>query len=235
MVDRPTRAVLFDLDGTLIDSVPDLARAVNAALVAVGRPPASEVAVAGWVGNGVRMLLARALSGRQAGDVDPAVLARAWPAFERSYTANLAAHTRVYPQVRETLATLAGRGLALGCVTNKPARFTVPLLKQLRLHRHFGAVVSGDDLAVRKPDPAPLLAALRRLQVVPARAAMVGDSIIDLQAARAAGCAAIAVSWGYHQGRDLQSLGADAVITRMAALEAALRDLGRLPGEGAAS
>lgn len=233
MPGRSIRAVLFDLDGTLIDSVPDLARAVNAALAAVGRPPAPEAAVAGWVGNGVRMLLARALSGRQAGDVDPAVLARAWPAFERSYTANLAAHTRVYPQVRETLVALAGRGLALGCVTNKPARFTVPLLKQLRLHRHFGAIVAGDDLAVRKPDPAPLLAVLRRLHVTPAQAAMVGDSIIDMQAARAAGCSAIAVSWGYRQGRDLQSLGADAVITQMAALEAALLGNDRPSGEGA--
>jgi phosphoglycolate phosphatase len=140
--------------------------------------------------------------------------------FEAAYLARPYARTRPYPDVETILAALADDGWRLGCVTNKPARFTTPVLAAGGLDRFFSVVVSGDSLAQRKPDAAPLLHAMRALAGTPARTVMVGDSPIDLAAARNAGVHAVAVSYGYHGGADLARHGASAVIDRLRELPA---------------
>jgi phosphoglycolate phosphatase len=121
----------------------------------------------------------------------------------------------VYPGVIETLTALRDAGFALGCVTNKPERFTLPLLAQLDLARWFAVTLSGDSLPVKKPDPAPLLQAIQQLGGEPAQAAMVGDSLADLRAAKAAGVLALCVSYGYSPNVDLREHAPDALVDRM--------------------
>ena len=233
---RRRRAGLFDLDGTLVDSVPDLAAAVNEVLGRFGRPGLAEAEIRQYVGDGARLLLARAFARRA--DADPGMpeVDRAWSAFMSSYEAHLCIHSRLYPGVAETLshlhATGVGMGVGMGVVTNKPARFIAPLLDRLGIRDPFGALVGGDSLPQRKPDPAPVLAALRQLELTRGAACvMVGDSINDVLAGRAAGCVVVGVSYGYNQGVDLAQAGAAAVIDRMADLAACL---GRLEGWNAA-
>ena len=226
------RAVLFDLDGTLVDSVPDLTAAVNEVLDRFGRPILTEAEIRQYVGDGARLLLARALARRT--DADPGMpeVDRAWSEFVNSYEAHLCIHSRLYPGVAETLSHLHATGVGMGVVTNKPARFIAPLLDRLGIRDPFGALVGGDSLPQRKPDPAPVRAALRQLELTGGAACvMVGDSINDVLAGRAAGCVVVGVSYGYNQGVDLAQAGAAAVIDRMADLAACL---GRLDGWNAA-
>jgi len=220
------RGVLFDLDGTLVDSVPDLAAAVNEVLKQFGRPILTEAEIRQYVGDGARLLLARALTRRA--DSDPAMpeVDQAWPAFMSSYEAHLCVHSRLYPGVAETLSDLQAAGIGMGVVTNKPARFIAPLLDRLGIGGRFGALVGGDSLPQRKPDPAPVRAALRQLGLPPGAACvMVGDSINDVLAGRAAGCVVVGVSYGYNHGVDLAQAGVAAVIDRMTDLAACLERL----------
>lgn len=222
------RGVLFDLDGTLVDSVPDLAAAVNEVLKQFGRPILTEAEIRQYVGDGARLLLARAFT--QRADADPAMpeVDRAWPAFMSSYEAHLCVHSRLYPGVADTLSDLQAAGIGMGVVTNKPARFIAPLLYRLGIGSRFGALVGGDSLPQRKPDPAPVRAALRQLGLPQGAACvMVGDSINDVLAGRAAGCVVVGVSYGYNHGVDLAQAGAAAVIDRMTDLADCL---GRLDG-----
>lgn len=213
------RAVLFDLDGTLVDSVPDLCAAVNEVLSECRRPPLSETEIRSYVGDGAQMLLARAFSRSLDADPATAVVERAWVAFMKAYDAHLCVHSRLYPGVAETLSQLQGAGALLGIVTNKPTRFIDPLLKRLGVSDCFGAMVGGDTLAQRKPDPAPVLEAMAQLGMTGGeQAVMVGDSLNDVRAGRAAGCVVIGVSYGYNQGADLVQAGAIAVIDQMAEL-----------------
>ncbi len=220
-VARPD-AVLFDLDGTLVDSVPDLAAAINAALGDCGLAAWPETRIRDWVGDGAAALVTRALTGGSDDGVDEPLRRRAFERFQHHYARGLAARTRVYPGVRETLACLVDNGVALGCVTNKPMRFTGPLLEALNLHHYFRAVVGGDSVTEKKPDPAPLLHALKMLDVLPANAVMVGDSANDVNAGRAAGCVVIAVTYGYNHGRDIRECGPDAVIDQLSELRTLL-------------
>ncbi len=171
-----TRAVLFDLDGTLVHSAPDLAAAANRMRAAFGLPPLAVERVADFIGKGIPMLVRRALVDDLAGAADESLVPRAL------------------------------------AVTNKSARFTDDLLRQLDLLSPFGVVVSGDTLAARKPDPAPLHHAFERLGVRSAEALMLGDSANDVAAARAAGCAVWCVSYGYREGAPVASLGADRIV-----------------------
>ncbi|HEX5340736.1 MAG TPA: phosphoglycolate phosphatase [Gammaproteobacteria bacterium] len=193
--------VAFDLDGTLVDSVADIAWAVDRMAGEMDMPPPGFDKVREWVGDGVRRLVKRALTGERNAEPDAELYQRAFEAFRRAYHAHLAVGTQLYPGAREVLEQLQHSGIGLACITNKAAEFTAPLLDALELKRYFAVVLSGDSLARRKPDPLPLLHAARQLGVAPARSCMVGDSRNDVLAARAAGFRAVAVRHGY--GGDL--------------------------------
>lgn len=204
--------VLIDLDGTLVDSVPDLAFCVDEMMTRLGRSPRGESAVRQWVGNGVERLVERALTGELDGESDSADVERALPIFLDLYAEHTAARSVLYPGVRAGLDLLCARGYRLGCVTNKAARFTEPLLETLDIRSTFELVVSGDTLPEKKPSPLPLLHAARHFGVEPAAALMLGDSISDVKAARAAGFGIICVSYGYNHGEDIRTAEPDAVI-----------------------
>jgi len=204
--------VLIDLDGTLVDSVPDLTYCVDEMMARLGRPPRGEPAVRQWVGNGVERLVARALIGQLEGEPGAADFDRALPIFVELYGENTAARSVLYPGVREGLDLLQTRGYRLGCVTNKAARFTLPLLEAVGIRDLFELVISGDTLPEKKPSPMPLLHAAEQFGVEPAAALMLGDSVSDVKAARAAGFRIICVSYGYNHGQDICGAKPDAVI-----------------------
>jgi phosphoglycolate phosphatase len=192
------QAVLFDLDGTLIDTAPDLAAALNLALQRAGLRPATPDQVRGWIGDGTRASLAKAV--RAAGVADDEVdaqVAALWPGFEFDYAQTCGEHGRVYPGVRRMLERLAGAGIQVGLVTNKEAAFAHRLLVRHDFNTCFDLMVCGDTLPVRKPDPSMLHHALRALQCEPDDALYVGDSAIDVRTARAAGVPIWAVTHGY--------------------------------------
>ena len=200
---RLPRLAMFDLDGTLLDSVPDLAAAVDRMLAALGRPPAGAERVRLWVGNGARVLVRRALAGRldHAG-VDETETERALELFMAAY-AECHALTRVYPGVVETLDRLQAAGVLLALITNKPQRFLPGLLADQGLDGYFQWLVGGDTLAQQKPDPAALFWVTDKAGVVAADALFVGDSRNDVRAAHAAGVTCVALSYGYNHGEPI--------------------------------
>ena len=212
---RPA-GVILDLDGTMVDSAPDLAHAVNRMLTELGRPTVLLAAARSWIGNGVRCLVERALSGDYYGCPEPLLVDKACSLFESFYRENLCQDSVLFPGVEQTLARFAAAGLPLACVTNKPGEFTQPLLAALGIAHHFASVVVGDNRRLHKPDPQPLLQAARQLTVPAGQCLVVGDSVNDLRAARAAGMTVVLVSYGYNQGADLHQLEADAVIDSIA-------------------
>jgi len=217
-VNTSTRVVLFDLDGTLVDSAPDIAHAADSALVACGFPPRGAEAVRGYIGNGAERLIHRCLTGEMDGQAKAEDFARTYAAWQLSYQAGLTTRTVVYPGVLATLRALRAAGVRLGVVTNKPERFTLPLLAALDLAQWFEVTLSGDSLPVKKPDPLPLQTAIERLGGRAEHAAMVGDSLADLKAAKAAGVRALCVSYGYSPNVDLRDYAPDAFVDRMDAL-----------------
>jgi phosphoglycolate phosphatase len=216
--------VAFDLDGTLVDSAVDIARAVDRALASLGRPTHGVDEVKGWVGEGLTVLLKRALTGKLDGEPDPALLIRCREEFRRFYKEGLCVDTRFYPGAREVLDMLGDR-YRLACITNKAAEYTEPLLKQLGVYERFDLVVSGDTLGALKPDPAGLLYAASLMGAPPAACCMVGDSRNDILAAKAAGFRAVAVSYGYRQGVDLTALGAETELNSLTELPAWIEGL----------
>ena len=217
MINKP-EMVMIDLDGTLVDSVPDLAYCADAMLAELGMPARGEAKVRQWVGNGVERLVKRALLDRLDGEPDETLLAKALPIYMMLYKDNVSQRSHLYPGVKEGLDFLRGAGYKLGCITNKAAAFTEPLLKDVGIYDYFQIVVSGDTLPVKKPDPRPLLHAAEYFKVDPGRALMVGDSISDVKAARAAGFQVICVSYGYNHGQDIRDAHPDAVIDSMVEL-----------------
>ncbi|MBI2295278.1 MAG: phosphoglycolate phosphatase [Betaproteobacteria bacterium] len=207
------KAVIIDLDGTLADTIPDLAVAANIMLRELGRPELPESLIRTFVGKGITMLVERALTGKLDGPApDQAWFQRAMPIFERCYAEVNGQYTTVYPGVPEGLQALRAAELPLACVTNKAARFTAPLLEHLGIARYFSQVIAGDALPQRKPHPAPLLYACRRFGIAPREMLMIGDSVNDAQAARAAGCPVFCVTYGYNEGRDVRELDVDAIV-----------------------
>jgi phosphoglycolate phosphatase len=204
--------VLIDLDGTLVDSVPDLTYCVDAMMARLGRPARGERAVRNWVGNGVERLVARALTGTLDGEPAAADYAEALPIFLELYSENTAARSVLYDGVLAGLELLRARGYPLGCVTNKAAQFTEPLLEALGIRDAFQTVISGDTLPEKKPSPLPLLHAAQHFGIDPSEALMLGDSVSDVKAARAAGFQVICVSYGYNHGEDIRDAVPDAVI-----------------------
>jgi phosphoglycolate phosphatase len=207
---QPIRAVLFDLDGTLIDSVPDLTAAIDVMLESVGKAPVGEVKVNRWVGNGAAALVKRALADRDDGDErhhadypnerEDEEYASAYAIFECAYAQRLTTGTGLYEGVLSVLSALASVDIKLGLITNKPRRFTVPLIKALGIDHYFSEVLCGDDLEFKKPHPLPVLTALKNLSVSAQQAIMVGDSISDIKSASAAGVKTVAVTYGYNHG-----------------------------------
>jgi phosphoglycolate phosphatase len=227
---RP-RAVLFDLDGTLLDSAPDLAAAANAMLAELGMAPRDPAVVATYIGKGIPRLVERALTGSLDAAADPALLARALPVYEHHYAAESGRRSVPFPGVVEGLRALHAADLPLACITNKAQRFTFDLLQRTGLDGFFDAVVCGDTVANKKPDPMPVLHACERLGVRPQDALMIGDSANDVQSARAAGCPVWCVPYGYNEGRSVETLDCDLIVPDLA--EAARRVLAREHGVNA--
>ncbi|MFZ5579866.1 MAG: phosphoglycolate phosphatase [Pseudomonadota bacterium] len=213
------KMVLFDLDGTLIDSVPDLAFCVDEMMKALDMPVRGEAAVRNWVGNGVERLVERALTNDLNGKPDAVLFAKALPIFKTLYAENTSGRSFLYPGVREGLEYIKSLGLRMGCVTNKAEQFTVPLLKDLGVYDMFETVISGDTLPVKKPDPGPLFYAAGWFHCAPYEALMIGDSISDVKAARAAGFNIVCMSYGYNHGEDIRNYHPDAVIDSMVELK----------------
>ncbi len=209
---RKPEMILIDVDGTLVDSVPDLAWCVDRMMEQIGREPWGEDRVRDWVGNGVERLVRRALIGQLDGEPDEDDFQRAFPLFMDLYAENTSKRSFLYPGIRDGIDLLKAAGYALGCVTNKAAQFTEPLLKDLGVYQDFSIVISGDTLSKKKPDPAPLLHAAAHFDCVPERAMMVGDSVSDVKAARAAGFQIVCMSYGYNHGADIRDSSPDAVI-----------------------
>ncbi len=220
-IDKP-EMVLIDVDGTLVDSVPDLAWCVDEMMRQLGREPWGEADVRNWVGNGVERLVRRALSGRLDGEPDEADFQRAYPIFLDLYAENTSKRSSLYPGVREGLDYLASTGIPMGCVTNKAEQFTLPILRDLGIIDDFGIVISGDTLARKKPDPLPLLHAAKYFGVSPTRSLMVGDSVSDVKAARAADFQIVCMSYGYNHGVDIREANPDAVIDSLTELRGLL-------------
>lgn len=214
------KAVMFDLDGTLIDTAPEIAFAVNSMLADMGKSTLSADQIRTYIGEGAQMLIRRAISGGEP-QFDDALFERAQALFFKHYADNVA-NSRVFPGVVDGLQMLKDKGLRLACVTNKPERFTRPVLKANGLDQFFELVVSGDTLSGKKPDPIQLLHICAEFKVLEAQAMLVGDSMIDIRAAHAAGCYIVTVPYGYNQGRPIDESQVDAVIENMTELASLL-------------
>ncbi|QIR15830.1 phosphoglycolate phosphatase [Shewanella aestuarii] len=198
-------AIAFDLDGTLIDSVPDLAAATNATLAELGLPLATELQVRSWVGNGAKVLMTRALTYALGQTVSEQQLLQTMPIFMHHYGLNLEKHSNLYPKVLTTLKALKNAGYHLAIVTNKPYEFTIPLLKAFELTELFDYVLGGDSLAKMKPDPMPLMHLIRQWDIQPEQLLMVGDSKNDILAAKSANVAVIGLTYGYNYGEPISA------------------------------
>lgn len=212
------KVIIFDLDGTLINSAPDLALAVNHMLQTLKRTTFSEDIIHDWVGNGAQTLVQRALSGKSEIDVnlDPALSSKALEIFLSYYAKNLCVSTVAYPHVSTTLEALKERGYTLAIVTNKPVDFVEPILNGLGLSKFFEFYLGGDSLKKRKPDPMPLLHVCEKLGVTVEQCIMVGDSKNDILAAKSAKMQSIGLSYGYNYGEDIANYNPDVVFDNFA-------------------
>ena len=212
------KLIMIDVDGTLVDSVPDLAYCIDEMMQKLGLQKWGEDKVRHWVGNGVPKLVERALSGELEGRPIKEVFDVAYPIFLDLYEDNNAQRSYLYDGVREGLDYLKSQGYQLGCVTNKSEQFTHPLLKALGIFNDFKIIISGDTLAKRKPDPMPLLYCAEHFNLKPEECLMLGDSVSDVKAARAAGFDIICMSYGYNHGNDIGDENPDLVIDSMSQL-----------------
>jgi len=213
---KPIRSVTIDLDGTLVDTVPDLAAAANGMLRELGRPEYDIDTIAAFIGRGIPKLVERCLP-----DLDADAVARAQVVFRRHYAIENGRRSKLYPGVLEGLQALRAAGLPLAVITNKATAFTQQLLLAMKLASWFEFAVSGDSLPQKKPHPAQLLHACQRMGTSPAENLHIGDSRHDAAAARAAGCPVFLVPYGYNEGEDVQGIDCDAIVASLA--EAARR------------
>ena len=218
------RTIVFDLDGTLVDSAPDLTAALNVALADAGRPAVELAAVRHLIGHGARSLIARGLA--LSGGGSEAEVERALPVLLAHYADHIADATRPYPGCEAALDRLAARGMTLAICTNKAIALSQALLAALGWTGRFAANLGGDSLPVRKPDPAPLLATIAAAGGDPASTVYVGDTSVDVATARAAGVPVIVCAFGFADC-PVHELGGDAVIDDFAGLDAAIAGLRR--------
>ena len=211
------QAAIVDLDGTMVDTLGDFDAALNRTLAELGQAGVERAFIEQTVGKGSEHLIRSTLAhvGAEAG-----LYEAAWAAYQRHYLAVNGQHSAVYPGVVEGLQAMRARGWRLACLTNKPGDFARPLLAAKGLDGFFDVVFGGDAFERKKPDPLPLRRTCEALGTAPAQTLMVGDSSNDAQAARAAGCPVVLVSYGYNHGQPVAAVGADAVIDRLDALGA---------------
>ncbi|WP_280191909.1 phosphoglycolate phosphatase [Delftia sp. PS-11] len=208
LIHRDVDAAIVDLDGTMVNTLGDFAEALNRMLADLALPAIAPQAIENMVGKGSEHLIRSVLAHVGAADVD-AAYGQAWLRYEHHYLQINGQFADVYPGVREGLQALRARGLRLACLTNKPLSFAQPLLAQKGLAPLFERVFGGDSFERKKPDPLPLLKTCEALGTQPARTLMLGDSSNDAQAARAAGCPVVLVSYGYNHGRPVREVDAD--------------------------
>lgn len=209
------QSVTFDLDGTLLDTVPDLHEAARRMLAELGLPTRREDEIRNFVGQGVVVLVRRCLT--WAAPPDERRLAEAVAVFQRHYATVNGQKSRIFKGVREGLAAWRATGLPLAVVTNKPAAFTEPLIERMGLGGFFTAIVSGDTTPHRKPHPAPLLHACRLMRSDPSANLHIGDSRHDIETARNAGCAVYCVPYGYNEGEAVRAADCDALVDSLGA------------------
>lgn len=202
---------MIDLDGTLMHTAPEIARASNRMLAALGKPTLDELQIESYIGEGAHILIKRCLTGQLNVEPEATEYAAAQKLFFEFY-ANNVTESKPYPHVLEGLQALKKAGYLLACVTNKPASFTLPLLEANNLMRYFELVVSGDTLSKKKPDPDQLFYICEKLGVSLADALLIGDSKTDIAAARSAGCYVFTVPYGYNQGQRVDADAVDAII-----------------------
>jgi phosphoglycolate phosphatase len=211
-LNRPLDAAIVDLDGTMVDTLGDFVAVLALTLTELGLPVVQRAFVERTVGKGSEHLLRCTLA--QVGG-DPALYEAAWASYQRHYLALNGQHAAVFAGVVEGLERLRAAGLRLACLTNKPTAFAGPLLAAKGLDGYFEVVFGGDAFARKKPDPLPLLETCKALGTEPARTLMIGDSSNDAQAARAAGCPVVLVTYGYNHGEPVQGVDADGYLERI--------------------
>ncbi|MFC1778371.1 phosphoglycolate phosphatase [Pseudomonadota bacterium] len=222
---QPT-AIVWDLDGTLVDSAPDLASALNTVLDMRGFFTLSINEVRAMIGNGVPKLVERGFNAVGV-RLDTDQLDELVAIFAKQYAACATERTRPYPHIVETLEEIHAMNIPMGVCTNKPEAFTRQILEGLGLAKYFSSVVGGDSTSTRKPDPQPVLACLRGLVSEPASSLMIGDSVHDVHAAHAAGVTIGVVPWGYRSA-PVEELGADFVLHDLAVLPGLIRNAGQV-------
>jgi phosphoglycolate phosphatase len=205
-------AVAFDLDGTLLDTVHDLAAAVNLLLAEQGLAPLAVDVVRTMVGKGIADLLTKALTRARGAPPGEGEMAALLPVYQMGYASILGRQTQVFPGVRSGLERMRDGGFRLAVITNKASRFVRPHLALAGIEKFFDVVVGGDDAVAKKPAAAPLVLAAARMSLRPARMLMIGDSVNDVEAARAAGSPVLVVPYGYNEGIPVQSLAADGIV-----------------------
>ncbi len=209
---QPIAAAIIDLDGTLIDTVGDFEVALRLAFADLGLPAVQRAFITRTVGKGSEHLIAQSLA--HVGGA-PEQFDAAWQRYQHHYLAVNGQHSALYPGVLEGLQMLRARGLRLVCLTNKPTVFALPLLTAKGINSYFEATYGGDAFEHKKPHPMPLQKACAAMGLAPAHVLMVGDSSNDAQAARAAGCPVVLMSYGYNHGEPVEAAGADAVLDRL--------------------
>ena len=235
-------AVAFDLDGTLVDTLPDLYASANRMLADLGLAPVDAETVRAYIGRGIDRLVTHLLTdepgsdragnprgncvGNSSGEPDAVLLGEAGAIFRDHYRRLLTNESRLFPETEDTLKRMRALGLRLACVTNKLDAFTRPLLDGLGVLYLFDEVISGDTLERKKPDPLPLTYCAQRFGIAPQRLLMVGDSQTDILCARAAGCPVICVPYGYRSGMDLHELNCDAIVQAVSELFELIRPPG---------
>jgi phosphoglycolate phosphatase len=211
------KGVLIDLDGTLLDTVPDLAAACNGMMSDLGLKAVSATQVSEYVGKGAEVLVHRCLTSTLDGRAEAGLFAKAMRAFGENYHRTNGLYAKVYDGVFDGLEAMRLQGLKLACVTNKPFEFAEPLLEATKLRHYFEFVQGGDTIAKKKPDPLPMLWAASRLGLPSAQCAAIGDSINDALAGRVAGMRVLMVPYGYNEGRAVMPADCHAIIPSLAA------------------
>jgi phosphoglycolate phosphatase len=213
------RAAIIDLDGTMLDTIPDFHVAINGMRAELGLGPITQEQIALMVGKGSENLIRSVLALDWDAARVEAAFAQAMDAYQRHYLSINGNYSTLYPDVIEGLTALKAQGLRLACVTNKPISFTTPLLKLKALSGFFEVVYGGDSLPRKKPDPLPLQTVCADFGLQPAQVVAIGDSSNDAQAARAAGCPVLTVPYGYNHGESIHDIDSDGIVSTL--LEAA--------------